>query len=107
MRRPDAALAVLGGAMGAVRSLRFSPCGAFLAAAEPADFVRLYDVGAGFARAQEVDLFGEVAGTAFSPDGARFFVAVADATYSSLLQFDAAAPGGLRRGRGVVGAWEG
>lgn len=47
-------LAVLRGRMGAVRSLRFSPSGAHLAAAEPADFVTLYDVAGGFQEAQEV-----------------------------------------------------
>jgi hypothetical protein len=89
-----ASLYTLAGAMGAIRSLRWSPDGRFLAAAEPADFVRVYDASSGFGRAQEIDLFGEVAGVAFSPAGDRFFVGVADATYSSLLQFDRAAWGG-------------
>ena len=34
--------------MGAVRSLRFSPDGRFLAMAEPADFVHIFDVNSGF-----------------------------------------------------------
>lgn len=96
-------LFTLAGAMGAIRSLRWSPDGRFLAAAEPADFVRLYDAGAGFERSQEIDLFGEVAGIAFSPAGDRLFVGVADATYSSLLQFNRARWGGLRGG-GVAAA---
>lgn len=29
--------------MGAIRALRFSPCGRFLAVSEPADFVHIYD----------------------------------------------------------------
>jgi len=87
-------LFTLAGAMGAIRSLRWSPDGRFLAGAEPADFVRIYDAAAGFERAQEVDLFGEVAGIAFSPAGDRLFVGVADATYSSLLQFNRAQWGG-------------
>ncbi len=37
-------LARLAACMGAVRSTRFSPCGRFLASAEPADFVHVYDV---------------------------------------------------------------
>ena len=81
-------LATLAGVVGAIRSLRWSPDGRFLAAAEPADFVTVYDAAAGFERAQEVDLFGEVAGIAFSPAGDRLFVGVSDATYSSLLQFN-------------------
>lgn len=47
-------LAVLKGRMGAVRSLRFSPDGRFLAVAEPADFVTLYDATDDFDSAQEV-----------------------------------------------------
>lgn len=37
---------------------------------------------------QEIDLFGEIAGVAFSPHADAFFVGVADLTYSSLLEFD-------------------
>jgi len=81
-------LAVLPGRIGAVRGLRFSPDGRFLAAAEAADFVHVYDAAAGYAGAeQEVDLFGEVAGAAFSPDGEALFVSVADRTYGGVLEF--------------------
>jgi len=41
-----------------------------------------------FETAQTVDFFGEIAGISWSPCGTRLSVAVADATYSSLLQFD-------------------
>ncbi|KAM3229539.1 hypothetical protein ACQJBY_060403 [Aegilops geniculata] len=89
VRNPSEAFAVLEGRIGAVRGLRFSPDGRFLAVAEPADFVCVYDVAAGYARAQEIDLFGEIAGVSFSPDdGAEaLFVGVADRTYGSLLEF--------------------
>lgn len=40
--------------MGAIRSLRWSPDGRFLAASEPADFVHVYDASRGFRHAQEV-----------------------------------------------------
>jgi WD40 repeat protein len=90
-RHTARAVAVLRSTLGAVRALRWSPDGRFLAAAEPADFVRVYDGDAGFGRVQELDFFGEVAGVAFSPCGDRLSVAVSDATYSSLLQFDRAA----------------
>ncbi len=43
-------LALLRGSMGAVRSLRFSPDGRFLAAAESVDFVQLYEIDGAFAR---------------------------------------------------------
>jgi len=41
-----------------------------------------------FETAQAIDFFGECAGISWSPCGSRLSVAVADATYSSLLQFD-------------------
>jgi WD40 repeat protein len=78
---------VLGGRIGAVRGLRFSPDGRFLAAAEAADFVHVYDAATAVCAEQEVDLFGEVAGAAFSPDGEALFVSVADRTYGGVLEF--------------------
>ena len=74
--------------MGAVRSLRFSSDGAFLAAAEPADFVHVYDVNASFTKKQTLDHFGETAGVSFSPCGEALFVGVADLTYGSVLEFE-------------------
>ncbi len=50
IRQPGKSLAVLSGRMGAVRSLRFSSDGRFLAMAEPADFVHVFNVKAGFHR---------------------------------------------------------
>lgn len=50
IRQPGKSLAVLSGRMGAVRSLRFSSDGRFLAMAEPADFVHVFDVKADFQR---------------------------------------------------------
>jgi len=88
VRKSSTPLAVLAGTMGAIRTLRFSCDGAFLAAAEPADFVHVYDVASGFAEVQQIDLFGEVAGISFSPDGAHsLFVAISDTLYSSLLHY--------------------
>eukprot|EP00193_Tetraselmis_chui_P012501 CAMPEP_0177784686 /NCGR_PEP_ID=MMETSP0491_2-20121128/19864_1 /TAXON_ID=63592 /ORGANISM="Tetraselmis chuii, Strain PLY429" /LENGTH=426 /DNA_ID=CAMNT_0019305531 /DNA_START=336 /DNA_END=1616 /DNA_ORIENTATION=+ len=75
------------GQIGAVRSLRYSSDGRFLAVAEPADFVHLYDVASDYRQCQEVDMFGEISGCCFSPDSDVLFTSIADATYSSLLQF--------------------
>lgn len=50
MRMLNRSLCLLRSSVGAVRSLRFSPCGSILAAAESIDFVRLYDVDADFSR---------------------------------------------------------
>ncbi|KAG2485962.1 hypothetical protein HYH03_015405 [Edaphochlamys debaryana] len=86
VRRTGEPLARLAGRMGAIRSLRFTPDGRFLAMSEPADFVHLYDVASGFRDCQEHDFFGEIAGVAFTPDSSGLFVGVSDLTYASLMQ---------------------
>ncbi|GIL59056.1 hypothetical protein Vafri_14014 [Volvox africanus] len=48
VRKTNEPLTRLAGRMGAIRSLRFSPDGRFLAMSEPADFVHIYDVASGF-----------------------------------------------------------
>jgi hypothetical protein len=67
LRAPARPLALLRARIGAVRSLRFSPDGALLAAAEPADYVAVHAAGAAgdWGVAQAVDLFGEVAGVSW------------------------------------------
>ncbi|PKI36617.1 hypothetical protein CRG98_042990 [Punica granatum] len=74
VRNLSKSLAVLKGNIGAIRSLRFSSDGQFMAMAEPADFVHVYDVKNGFEEEQEVDFFGEIS--------------VWDRTYGSLLQYN-------------------
>ena len=50
IRRPEQSVKVLKGKVGAIRSLRYSSDGRWLAAAEPMDFVHVYDVHDGYAR---------------------------------------------------------
>ncbi|KAL6784924.1 hypothetical protein ACKKBG_A01700 [Auxenochlorella protothecoides x Auxenochlorella symbiontica] len=88
IRAPGKCLALLLSNVGAVRSLRFSDCGNFLAAAEPADFVTIFDVTTSYKRAQVIDLFGELAGVAFCPGSDCLNIAVADPHYSSVLQYN-------------------
>ncbi|XP_072973855.1 uncharacterized WD repeat-containing protein C2A9.03-like isoform X2 [Typha angustifolia] len=87
VRNLSESLAVLKGRMGAIRGLKFSSDGRFMAMAEPADFVHVYDARADYCSAQEIDLFGEIAGVSFSPDSEALFVGIADRTYGSLLEF--------------------
>ncbi|ESQ27313.1 hypothetical protein EUTSA_v10018538mg [Eutrema salsugineum] len=87
VRNLSRSLKVLKGNMGAIRALRFTSDGRFLAMAEPADFVHVFDTEAGYTQCQEIDLFGEIAGISFSPDTEALFVGVADRTYGSLLEF--------------------
>ncbi|KAK4755119.1 hypothetical protein SAY87_008876 [Trapa incisa] len=88
IRNLSKSLAVLKGNIGAIRSLRFSSDGRFMAMAEPADFVHVYDVKDGFEEEQEVDFFGEISGISFSPDTESLFIGVWDRTYGSLLQYN-------------------
>ena len=74
--------------MGAIRAIRFTSDGRFLAMAEPADFVHVFDTKSEYAEGQEIDLFGEIAGVSFSPDTEALFIGVADRTYGSLLEFN-------------------
>eukprot|EP00249_Psilotum_nudum_P010526 c22589_g1_i1 orf=1252-2607(+) len=87
VRNLNSSLAVLKGHIGAIRSLRFTSDGRFLAMAEPADFVHIFDVSQGFNQCQEIDLFGEIAGISFSPDTDALFIGIADRTYGSLLEY--------------------
>ncbi|VYS48095.1 unnamed protein product [Arabidopsis thaliana] len=87
IRNPSESFAVLKGNMGAIRGLKFTPEGRFLAMAEPADFVHIFDTQSGFLQSQEIDLFGEIAGISFSPDSEALYVGVADRTYGSLMEY--------------------
>lgn len=80
-------LATLQGRIGAIRSLRFSEDGSYMLMVEPADFIHIFDVRSNFHEAQEIDLFGEIAGVSFSPDNDALFVGVADRTYGAMMQF--------------------
>jgi WD40 repeat protein len=86
-RNLSKSVAVLRGNIGAIRSIRYTSDGKFLALAEPADFIHIFDVESGYNRKQELDFFGEIAGMSFSPDTEVLFVGAHDANYSSLLQF--------------------
>ncbi|XWS21531.1 hypothetical protein CRYUN_Cryun30bG0062200 [Craigia yunnanensis] len=88
IRNLSKSLAILKGRMGAIRAVKFTSDGQFLAMAEPADFVHVFDTKSGYVNCQEIDLFGEIAGISFSPDTESLFVGVADRTYGSLLEFN-------------------
>lgn len=58
VRNLSQSFAVLEGITGAIRSLRFTASGDFMAMAEPYDFVHVFDVSSQYTRAQSIDLFG-------------------------------------------------
>ncbi|KAF6176442.1 hypothetical protein GIB67_010079 [Kingdonia uniflora] len=86
-RKLSSAIAVLKGNLGAVRSIRFSSDGQFMAVAEPADFVHIYSTKVNYKKRQEIDFFGEISGVSLSPDDESIFIGVWDRTYASLLQY--------------------
>ncbi|PON61593.1 Guanine nucleotide-binding protein, beta subunit [Parasponia andersonii] len=88
IRNLSESVAVLKGRMGAIRAVKFTTDGRFLAMAEPADFVHIIDAQSGYVKGQEIDIFGEIAGISFSPDTEALFIGVADRTYGSLLEFN-------------------
>ncbi|KAJ2765692.1 hypothetical protein IWQ56_003997, partial [Coemansia nantahalensis] len=77
VRWPQTSLATLCGYIGAMRIVKFSPCGRYLLAAEPADNVHIYDT-ATFGTAQDIEFLGEVAGATFSPDANCVFIGISD-----------------------------
>jgi len=87
VRNTKTSLEVLKGHLGAIRSIRFSLDGQFMAMAEPADFVHIYDTKHNYNKSQEIDFFGEISGMSFSPDTESLFIGVADRTYGSLLGY--------------------
>eukprot|EP00262_Sarcandra_glabra_P009893 TRINITY_DN2471_c0_g1_i1.p1 TRINITY_DN2471_c0_g1~~TRINITY_DN2471_c0_g1_i1.p1 ORF type:complete len:444 (-),score=54.91 TRINITY_DN2471_c0_g1_i1:1534-2865(-) len=87
VRNLSSPVAVLKCNLGAVRSIRFSSDGQFLAVAEPADFVHIYNTKVDYQKRQEIDFFGEISGVSLSPDDESLFIGVWDRTYASLLQY--------------------
>jgi len=95
-RNLSQAVTVLDVEMACVRSLRFSPNGGgprVLAMAEPADMVSIVDAVSWDSR-QHIDMFGEISGISFTPDGNEFYVANYDPHVGGLLEFE-------RRGEGL------
>lgn len=87
MRNLSKSVTALKGNLGAIRSIRYTSDGRFMAMAEPADFVHVFDVESGYEKEQEIDFFGEISGISFSPDTESLFIGVWDRTYGSLLEF--------------------
>ncbi|KAB1203699.1 putative WD repeat-containing protein C2A9.03 [Morella rubra] len=87
VRNLSESVAVLKGNLGAIRSIRYTSDGQYMAMAEPADFVHVYDVKNGYEEEQEIDFFGEISGISFSPDTESLFIGVWDRKYGSLLEY--------------------
>ncbi|CAG8526544.1 9741_t:CDS:10 [Paraglomus brasilianum] len=91
VRKMSTTLGVLGARLGAVRSLHFSEDGRYMAMAEPADFVHVFDAKT-FERSQVIDIFGEIAGVSFTPDTEGLYIANADENYGCIMEFESISP---------------
>lgn len=83
-------LATIASTIGGVRSLKYSPLGSgkrVLLASEPADIVSVIDAET-YESKQTLDMFGEIAGTDFSPDGQSIYVGVHDNLRGGLMEFE-------------------
>ncbi|KAK4343947.1 hypothetical protein RND71_037041 [Anisodus tanguticus] len=87
LRNLSKSVTALKGNLGAIRSIRYTSDGRYMAMAEPADFVHVFDVKSGYEEEQRIDFFGEISGISFSPDTESLFIGVWDRTYGSLLEF--------------------
>ena len=90
------------------RALRFSPVGSgrrLLVAAEPADVVHVIDATS-YKTEHRLDMFGEICGISFNPDGQRLYVANADDFVGGIVEFERVGqcnPGYARSQRHRVG----
>ncbi|TVU05360.1 hypothetical protein EJB05_48519, partial [Eragrostis curvula] len=75
VRNLSQSVVTLRGNIGAIRTIRYTSDGKFMAMAESADFVHIFDVASGFRRRQELDFFGEVAGMSSARTPRRFMLA--------------------------------
>ena len=88
VRNTSTSLEVLKGNLGAIRSIKFSSDGQFMAMAEEVDFVHIYDTKHMYNKRQEIDFFGELTGISFSPDTESLFIGVQEVSYGFLLEYN-------------------
>ncbi|KAF7732151.1 hypothetical protein EC973_006406 [Apophysomyces ossiformis] len=80
IRYPSKSLYVLGAKVGAIRSLKYSSDGKYLAASEHIDFVHIYDTST-YQSSQLIDMFGEISGLSFTPEDQSLYIANSDKDY--------------------------
>ncbi|KAI7870236.1 hypothetical protein BDF14DRAFT_1776318 [Spinellus fusiger] len=75
IRNTSRVLHLLGAEIGTIRSLQYSSDGKYLVAAEPIDYVHVYDVKSGYRSNQIINLFGSIAGVSLTSDSQALFIA--------------------------------
>ncbi|KAJ4826768.1 hypothetical protein Tsubulata_001958 [Turnera subulata] len=87
VRNLSKSIAVLQGNLGGIYCIRYTADGQYMAMAESADFVHIYDAKNGYEEEQEIDFFGEVGGISFSPDSQALYIGISDHKYGGLLVY--------------------
>ena len=83
-------LQTIAATMAGARSLKFSPLGSgkrVLVAAEAADMISIINAET-YTSKQTLDVFGEIAGVDFTPDGQNLFVGVHDSARGGIMEFE-------------------
>lgn len=88
------------GDLGAVRSIRYSPDGRTLAVGEASDYVNLFDVTSGYSRAQQIEVYAEISGLTFTPEGTSFMVSLMGDRHGGFLQYQQSLQGGHKESEG-------
>lgn len=87
LRKLDRPVLSIDSVMSAVRSLRFSPDGSYLAMSEATDFVHIYDTRSGYQAGEIIDMFGEISGIGFDPESTHLFVSNSNPEHGGLFTF--------------------
>jgi hypothetical protein len=73
--------------MAAIRCIRYTSDGKFMAMSKSADFLHIFDVVNGYMRRQEVEFFGDVSRISFSPDTETLFLGANAGNNNDLMEF--------------------
>jgi hypothetical protein len=73
--------------MEAIRCIRYTSDGKFMAMPESAAFLHIFDVASGYMRRQEVEFFGNISGISFSPDTESLFLGAKAGNNNNLMEF--------------------
>jgi len=87
IRYPSTCYGLLQGELAAIRSIRFTSDGKYMAMAESADYVHVYDVDSNFRCYQAIDIIGSISGISFSPCGEILYIGNSDTKFGGIMEF--------------------
>ena len=93
IRFPSTSLSVIQGRMSGFRSVKFNSDGTLLFLGESVDYVHVVDMESlncneSAPQGQSIDFFGDVAGFDICPDDSHLYMAVSEAVYGALIDFE-------------------